>query len=294
MVTAAVVISEDRAWTRHLTLAAKQAGFISVSPGQLAPGQPFVVFAAGASLRRLGREITDAGPDGLPAAARGICVVAPVPLAGDQPPWPVPIHVMVPPRDLSWWQTRLGQGAVSLAPTSLLPATAETALWARGQMAWCLTDWLEKGIWPTLVTDAAGFAQAFALRQQVFVTEQAVPIGEELDAVDAVCQHLLLRVDGQVVGTGRLVRPERANDPWHLGRIAVHAAWRGQGLGQAVVTGLEQLALAQAPVGRPIEAELSAQIQAAGFYERLGYQLYGPTYLDAGIVHRDARRVIRP
>ncbi|MGX1638627.1 GNAT family N-acetyltransferase, partial [Streptomyces albidoflavus] len=36
--------------------------------------------------------------------------------------------------------------------------------------------------------------------------------------------------------------------------------------------------------------DLHAQTHALGFYERLGYQAYGPEFEDAGIPHRAMRR----
>jgi predicted GNAT family N-acyltransferase len=36
--------------------------------------------------------------------------------------------------------------------------------------------------------------------------------------------------------------------------------------------------------------DLGAQTHAMGFYERLGYQAYGPVFDDAGIPHRSMRR----
>ena len=35
--------------------------------------------------------------------------------------------------------------------------------------------------------------------------------------------------------------------------------------------------------------KLGAQVRAIGFYEALGFEAYGPEYLDARIPHRDMR-----
>ena len=35
---------------------------------------------------------------------------------------------------------------------------------------------------------------------------------------------------------------------------------------------------------------LGAQTQAIPFYEKLGYKVFGPEYLDAGIPHRDMKK----
>ena len=43
---------------------------------------------------------------------------------------------------------------------------------------------------------------------------------------------------------------------------------------------------------RSVRVELSAQDQAMPFYERLGYTAYGDGYLDEGIWHHDAFKVV--
>jgi len=58
---------------------------------------------------------------------------------------------------------------------------------------------------------------------------------------------------------------------------------------------VEEIALAEhARPDGTVTVLLSAQVQAIGFYERVGYEVYGPLYLDAGIDHRDARKVLTP
>jgi len=59
---------------------------------------------------------------------------------------------------------------------------------------------------------------------------------------------------------------------------------RGTGLGAALIN--EAIAIARARPG-VTEAKLGAQIQALGFYEKLGFTAVGPVYDDAGIDHRD-------
>ena len=72
-------------------------------------------------------------------------------------------------------------------------------------------------------------AELRAVRDEVFVGEQGVPITLEHDALDPLCTHVLARLlDGSPVGTARLT-PDR-----HIGRMAVRAAWRGRAF-QAVL-----------------------------------------------------------
>ena len=73
----------------------------------------------------------------------------------------------------------------------------------------------------------------------------------------------------------------------HLGRLAVRPADpRAPALGVGLVAAIEARA---AERGLRVVA-LSAQTQALGFYERLGYTAYGPVFDDAGLPHRWMRR----
>ncbi|MEV5319741.1 GNAT family N-acetyltransferase [Streptomyces sp. NPDC052687] len=136
----------------------------------------------------------------------------------------------------------------------------------------------------------------FAVRKQVFVAEQGVPEDIEYDAYDAVALHVLaVREDGAPLGTGRLLYGESAaertgGDPsvGALGRLAVLPDARGLGIGVALVRAIEDAARARGLTA----VDLHAQTHALGFYERLGYEAYGPEYLEAGIPHRAMRRAL--
>ena len=114
------------------------------------------------------------------------------------------------------------------------------------------------------------------LRFAIFVGEQNVPSGIELDDLDASCVHAVAYdVDGKAIGTGRLL-PDG-----HIGRMAVLREWRGMGVGAALLHAMLQLARNK----RIPEARLNAQTHAAGFYARFGFLRIGPEFLEAGIPH---------
>jgi len=116
----------------------------------------------------------------------------------------------------------------------------------------------------------------FSVRKNVFIDEQGVPEDIEIDQLDPVCQHVLAWWNGVAVGTGRIARDGR------IGRMAVVASCRGQGIGREILAGLVQL-------GRDMGVDrlyLSAQCQAIPFYEKAGFVVSGPVYEDAGIEHR--------
>ncbi|MEU3177723.1 GNAT family N-acetyltransferase [Streptomyces albidoflavus] len=144
--------------------------------------------------------------------------------------------------------------------------------------------------------DPADREACFAVRKEVFVAEQGVDEAIEYDAFDAPGSdtvHVLAEGPDGPLGTGRLLHGPAAagvtgGEPGvgSLGRLAVRQVARGLGVGAAVVRGLEGAA---AQLGLRA-VDLHAQTHALGFYERLGYQAYGPEFEDAGIGHRAMRR----
>ncbi|AZV80158.1 GNAT family N-acetyltransferase [Parasedimentitalea marina] len=121
----------------------------------------------------------------------------------------------------------------------------------------------------------------FALRHQVFVVEQDVPVEEEIDELDKLATHLLATEKGLPIGTARVVYQ---GDIAKIGRVCVLKSARGTGLGAGLIKAAVQIARDRPDVSK---AKLGAQLHALGFYEKLGFSVDGPVYLDAGIEHRD-------
>ena len=130
-----------------------------------------------------------------------------------------------------------------------------------------------------LMTWARAKAQASRIRFKVFVEEQGVPRDIELDEFDERCLHALAMENGSAIGTGRLL-PDG-----HIGRMAVLEAWRGRGVGSDILGCLIEAARARGD-GQVL---LSAQVHAAGFYRRHGFEPMGEIYEEAGIPHRAMR-----
>ncbi|QDC43277.1 GNAT family N-acetyltransferase [Methylophilus medardicus] len=121
------------------------------------------------------------------------------------------------------------------------------------------------------------WADCRAIRQSVFIDEQQVPVALEWDAADATATHLLACLDGQSLACARVL-PDG-----HIGRMAVLAAWRGRGVGEALLLQAIQVCR-QLGVSH---ARLSAQTHAVGFYQQAGFEVCSPPYLDANILHVD-------
>jgi predicted GNAT family N-acyltransferase len=120
------------------------------------------------------------------------------------------------------------------------------------------------------------------IRFRVFVDEQGVPAEMELDEFDAVSRHVVALADGEPVGAGRLL-PDG-----HIGRMAVLAGWRGQGVGSALLEAL----VAEASRQGMTRLVLSAQTHALDFYARFGFAPEGAVYDEAGLPHQTMRRTL--
>ncbi len=154
----------------------------------------------------------------------------------------------------------------------------------------------------TLLLTLAGpsdLAEVWALRHEVFVVGQGVPVEIERDELDADADHAAARLAGRLVGTGRLVDgsidehgdlvPGTPGTVGTVGRMAVALDARGTGTGRAL---LDLLVARAAERGLPV-VELHAQLHARGFYERAGFVPFGEVYLEAGIEHLGMRRELR-
>ncbi|MEZ7742029.1 GNAT family N-acetyltransferase [Gemella sp. 20925_1_85] len=131
----------------------------------------------------------------------------------------------------------------------------------------------------------------FALRIEVFVREQNVPLELELDEKDhnENTVHIGYFSDDKLIGVARLIDLDK--DIIHIGRVAIDENYRGKGIGRDLIIGCETTT--KEILKREVTIELSAQIQAEKFYESLGYNRVNDTiYLDAGIEHVDMRKVI--
>ncbi|MGL4337827.1 MAG: GNAT family N-acetyltransferase [Turicibacter sp.] len=129
------------------------------------------------------------------------------------------------------------------------------------------------------------FADAFRIRTNVFVGEQGVPANEEIDELDGFVPIFVAYSKEEVaLGTARVIVTNEGLGK--IGRVAVDKAHRRKGVGQLLmretITYIEKETNANA-------IKLSAQLSAIPFYESLGFESYGETYLDAGIEHIDMK-----
>src|SRR5215471_7290326 len=108
-----------------------------------------------------------------------------------------------------------------------------------------------------------------AVREQVFMFEQRVPVEDEWDEFDERARHVVARdVHGNPIGTARLTADAK------IGRMAVLRDWRGKQVGAVMLATL----LEQARALAYLVVEMHAQTQTASFYERFGFERYGDEF----------------
>ena len=121
-------------------------------------------------------------------------------------------------------------------------------------------------------------SEAMRIRETVFVREQGFTdtAGED----DTLAHHLLLW-DGEVpIATCRILKTEKP-DEYLIGRIAVVAKRRGEGVGRRLLGYAEEHILSLGGKGAVIHAQCTAQ----GFYERCGYMPAGEVEYEQGRAH---------
>ncbi|BCB82493.1 GNAT family N-acetyltransferase [Phytohabitans flavus] len=136
---------------------------------------------------------------------------------------------------------------------------------------------MELHVAPFADLDVRTLYELLRLRVDVFVVEQkcAYP---ELDGRDTEpeTRHVWLSRDGAPVAYLRILADPRGVA--RIGRVVVAAADRGAGAsGRLMAAALDEIG------DRP--SVLDAQAHLVRFYERYGYVVTGPEYLEDGIPH---------
>ena len=119
---------------------------------------------------------------------------------------------------------------------------------------------------------------ALALRRDVFVGEQHVPLEEEFDAYDLTATHVAAIDCGDVVGALRILfLPEHVK----IGRVVVSRHARGRGIARKMM----EFAMAHARDRGETKFYLTAQTDKVGLYQKLGFVAFGEEFQDGGMPH---------
>lgn len=128
---------------------------------------------------------------------------------------------------------------------------------------------------------------AFAVRMKVFVEEQGVPRHLELDEFDDSAIHFIGTNENKAIAAARLREIEAGVGK--IERVSVLKEQRGNHLGILIMEFLEQYAKEHGWK----KLKLNAQVHAIPFYEKLGYVITSPEFLDAYIPHRAMEKEIQ-
>lgn len=128
---------------------------------------------------------------------------------------------------------------------------------------------------------------AFDIRIEVFVNEQGFT--NEFDEYDTNSTHIVLYDNfNSAIGTCRYYY-DVTQDALILGRIAIRKKYRKFHYGFDLVS----YALETIKASSYSTVIISAQCQALGFFEKLGFQKYGEIYLDEHCPHIQMKKVLR-
>ncbi|MDQ1002092.1 putative GNAT family N-acyltransferase [Neobacillus niacini] len=127
-----------------------------------------------------------------------------------------------------------------------------------------------KKMYAKRITIDVDLRAAFAIRKQVFVKEQGIPLEDEFDQFDklnGLCEHILVHYNEQPVGTGRIWFIDGVGK---LERICMLEPYRKFGLGKIIIKALEEIAEEQGVS----QVKLHGQTHAEGFYQKLAIGLH--------------------
>lgn len=133
-----------------------------------------------------------------------------------------------------------------------------------------------------------GFEDAVSVRHAVFIDEQGVPENKELDGKDEEAIHFVAYDGRKAVGTARLRQYDGAETTAKVERVAVRAERRADGIGQALMSAVEETARKEGYT----TVVLHAQVPVVSFYRKLGYETLGEAFDEAGIAHRKMRKAL--
>ncbi|WLR61892.1 GNAT family N-acetyltransferase [Guptibacillus hwajinpoensis] len=129
--------------------------------------------------------------------------------------------------------------------------------------------------------------EAFKIRKEVFIEEQGTPEDEEYDEFDSLdtAEHILVLDADKAVGTARW---RIVDGEGKFERICILKSHRKLGIGNLIVHKLEELAIKKSIT----KVKLHGQVQAEGFYHKLGYETKSDVFMEDGIPHILMRKIL--
>ena len=132
-----------------------------------------------------------------------------------------------------------------------------------------------------IASDFNDFARCIMIRTRVFVVEQEIAASLETDHFENASTHYLVSHEQGFIATARS-RFLEDKETAKIERVAVLKEARGKGVGRQLMDYILNN-LDAYPHLKTIQ--VGSQNTAIAFYQKLGFQVIGEEYLDAGIPH---------
>lgn len=135
--------------------------------------------------------------------------------------------------------------------------------------------------------------KAFALREEVFVDEQKVPLEYEVDDRDSLEDtiHVGVFEGDELLATARIMNINK--DIVYFGRACVKKSCRGKGVGKFLFISMEETVKKFKKENKKKTIRFSAQYHAMTFYEMLGYTKDNDDiFVEVGIEHISMSKIV--
>lgn len=135
--------------------------------------------------------------------------------------------------------------------------------------------------------------KAFALREEVFVDEQKVPLEYEVDDRDSLEDtiHVGVFEGDELLATARIMNINK--DIVYFGRACVKKSCRGKGVGKFLFISMEETVKKFKKENEKKTIRFSAQYHAMTFYEMLGYiKDNDDIFVEVGIEHISMSKIV--
>ncbi len=130
------------------------------------------------------------------------------------------------------------------------------------------------------VNTSAEINECLAIRKKVFVEGMNVPEERDVDGLDDISDHFLVKLGTAPVGT---VRIRYVDGKAKIGRVAILPDYQSKGYGKVLILHMINFIKHEKKMTKII---LAAQMEAINFYTRLGFEAEGEAFEDAGIMHK--------
>ena len=131
--------------------------------------------------------------------------------------------------------------------------------------------------------------QILQLRAEIFIVEQLSPYLDP-DGLDEYAYHLIYTSQNQLAAYLRIVPKEHhESQKISIGRVCVHKAFRGQGIGQKL---MQQALQFVDDILQEKEIYIEAQSYLQAFYQELGFEAVSEEFILDNVPHIEMIRKI--